>query len=237
MRATARGPRERGEGRVLDAEDILNGLVRGALVSRGKSWSRASHAVHAGGLINATTLLAAAGVAWGLYETWQSQQAQAAGAVARPTAAPAAPGGAPSPLPTAAAAVSAAEESGLPEPVVRLLRLMISAARADGELAPAERERILAEAREVNAEGFVVRELDHPRPLGELVAGVTDPQFKEQLYTLAFTIVRADETVTGGERIYLAQLANRLGLDAPTVARLESETAARIDAAAPQRAQ
>jgi uncharacterized membrane protein YebE (DUF533 family) len=220
---------------VLDAEDILNGLMRGALGSRRKSWGRASHAVHAGGLVNARTLLAAAGVAWGLYETWQGQQAQAAGAPSGQAAAPALPGrGTPPPLPTAAASSPAADDSGLPEPLVRLLRLMISAARADGELGPAERERILAEAREVDAEAFVARELDDPRPLGELAAGVTDPQFKDQLYTLAFTIVRADETVTGGERIYLAQLANRLGLDASTVGRLESETAARIDAAPPR---
>ncbi len=217
---------------MLDAEDILNGLVRGALGSRGKSWGRTHHAVHVGGLVNARTLLAAAGVAWGLYETWQGQQAQAAGAPSGQT--PVSPGrGTPPPLPTAIP-TPAADDSGLPEPVVRLLRLMISAARADGELGPAERERILAEAREINAEGFVVRELDHPRPLGELVAGVTDPQFKEQLYTLAFAIVRADETVTGGERIYLAQLANRLGLDPSAVARLETETAARIDAATPK---
>jgi uncharacterized membrane protein YebE (DUF533 family) len=110
------------------------------------------------------------------------------------------------------------------------MRLMVSAARADGELGPAERERILAEAREVGAEALVLREIEFPRPLGEVVAGVTDPQFKDQLYTLAFTIVRADESVTGGERIYLAQLANRLGLDASAVARLEGEAAARIDA-------
>jgi uncharacterized membrane protein YebE (DUF533 family) len=108
---------------------------------------------------------------------------------------------------------------------------MISAARADGELGPKERERILAEAREVGAGALVERELESPRPLGEVVAGVTDPQFKEQLYTLAFTIVRADESVTGGERIYLAQLANRLSLDAAAVARLEAEAATRIDAA------
>jgi uncharacterized membrane protein YebE (DUF533 family) len=42
--------------------------------------------------------------------------------------------------------------------------------------------------------------------------------------------VRADESVTGGERIYLAQLANRLGLDAAAVSRLESAAVARIDA-------
>jgi uncharacterized membrane protein YebE (DUF533 family) len=63
------------------------------------------------------------------------------------------------------------------------------------------------------------------------VAGVSDPQLKEQLYTLAFTIVRADEAVTGAERIYLAQLANRLSLGAADVARLEGEAARRIDAA------
>jgi uncharacterized membrane protein YebE (DUF533 family) len=42
--------------------------------------------------------------------------------------------------------------------------------------------------------------------------------------------VRADEAVTGGERIYLAQLAHQLGLEAAVVARLETEAAARIDA-------
>jgi uncharacterized membrane protein YebE (DUF533 family) len=108
---------------------------------------------------------------------------------------------------------------------------MISAARADGELGPAEREKILAEAREVGAEELVRSEIEKPRPLGELVAGVTDPDLKRQLYTLAFVIVRADETVTGAERIYLAQLANRLGLDAAAVAAIEGEAAARIDAA------
>jgi uncharacterized membrane protein YebE (DUF533 family) len=107
---------------------------------------------------------------------------------------------------------------------------MVSAARADGELGPAERARILGEAREVGAEEAVMRELDHPRPLGEVVAGVSDPHFKEQLYTLAYTIVRADEAVTGGERIYLAQLANRLGLAPDEVARLEGQAASRIDA-------
>jgi uncharacterized membrane protein YebE (DUF533 family) len=214
----------------MDAEDILNGLVRGALGGRRKSWKRTGRAVRGSGLINATTLLAAAGVAWGLYETWQGQQAQGAPASAPPTGGgPTAPG-MPPPLPGAATPAPSGE-SGLPAPVLQLLRLMISAARADGELGPAERERILVEAREVGAEALVLSELDSPRPLGEVVAGVTDPQFKQQLYTLAFTIVRADESVTGGERIYLAQLANRLGLDPPAVARLEADAAARIDEA------
>jgi uncharacterized membrane protein YebE (DUF533 family) len=214
---------------VLDADDVLNGLLRGALSGRGKSWRRAGRAVRGSGLINAKTLLAAAGVAWGLYETWQSQQGQPAAPPGSP------PPATPPPLPGATPTVPPAGEPGVPGPVLQLLRLMISAARADGELGPAERERILAEAREVGAEALVRQEIDSPRPLGEIVAGVTDPQFKEQLYTLAFTIVRADETVTGGERIYLAQLANRLSLDKAAVSRLEAEAAARIDAAGPTR--
>jgi uncharacterized membrane protein YebE (DUF533 family) len=214
---------------VLDAEDILSGLLRGALSGRGKSWQRAGRAVRGSGLVNAKTLLAAAGVAWGLYETWQSQQT----AAASPAGAAPAPGPltSPPPLPGATAPPAPAEAAGLPAPVLQLMRLMVSAARADGELGAAERERILAEAREVGAEALVLRELESPRPLGELVAGVSDPGFKQQLYTLAFTIVRADETVTGGERIYLAQLANRLGLEPALVARLEAEVGARIDAA------
>ena len=213
---------------MLETEDILNGLLRGALSGRKKSWKGTGRAVRGSGLINAQTLLAAAGVAWGLYETWQGQQARAS---RRPPAALPAPLAAPPPLPGAVSPAPPAEESGLPAPVLQLMRLMVSAARADGELGPRERERILAEAREVGAEALVLREIESPRPLGEIVAGVTDPHFKEQLYTLAFTIVRADEAVTGGERIYLAQLAHRLSLDAAAVSRIEAEVAARIDAA------
>jgi uncharacterized membrane protein YebE (DUF533 family) len=213
---------------VLDPEDIVGGLLRGALSSRGKSWKRTRRAVRGSGLVNAKTLLAAAGVAWGLYETWQAEQARPAPSAGGPAASPV-PGGlaAPPPLP----GTSPAESDGLPAPVMQLLRLMVSAARADGELGTAERERILAEAREVGAEAAVIREIENPRPLGEVVEGARDPHFKEQLYTLAYTIVRADEAVTGGERIYLAQLANRLGLAPETVSRLETEAAGRIDAA------
>jgi uncharacterized membrane protein YebE (DUF533 family) len=215
---------------LLDAEDVLNGLIRGALSGRRKPSRHARHAVGQGSIVNARTLLAAAGVAWGLFETWQQQQ-QAAGSAAGGSgqARPPAP---PPPLPgTAVPAAAPADDGALPPSILQLMRLMISAARADGEIGAEERERILAEAREVGASAEVERELGVSRPVAEIVEGVDDPGLKEQLYALAFTIVRADEAVTGGERIYLAQLAHRLALDAMVVARLESEVAARIDAA------
>lgn len=227
---------------MFEAEDVLNGLIRGALSGRRKSWTHTRHAIGAGSLVNAQTLLAAAGVAWGLYETWQRQQATTASAPSAPVGWPGqAPAGAaaapaaanvPPPLPGEGVAGSAPGEGSLPPSVLQLMRLMVSAARADGEIGPAERERILAEAREVGAEAEVERELATPRPVAEVVAGVSDPQLKEQLYALAFTIVRADEAVTGGERIYLARLASSLALDPAAVARLEGEVAGRIQAAA-----
>jgi uncharacterized membrane protein YebE (DUF533 family) len=114
---------------------------------------------------------------------------------------------------------------------MRIIRLAVSAARADGALAPQERELILKHAREAGIEQVVEAEIANPQPLVSIVGGISDRDRQRDLYTLAFAIVRADESVTGGERIYLAQLAHHLSLDPATVARIESETAAKIEAA------
>jgi uncharacterized membrane protein YebE (DUF533 family) len=106
---------------------------------------------------------------------------------------------------------------------------MLSAARADGSLSDAERETILARARAAGVERVVERELAQPTPLTAIVRGIADQKQREDLYVLAFSITRADEGVTGAERIYLAQLAAQLGFDAATTSRLEDEAVARID--------
>ena len=121
----------------------------------------------------------------------------------------------------------------MPPEVRRVVRLAVSAARADGDLSAPERALILEHARRAGVEADVEHELAHPQPLADIVSGVTEEAARHDLYILAFAIVRADETITGGERIYLAQLAHRLGIDAATSARLETSTAAGIDAAEP----
>ena len=211
----------------MDAEDILDGVIRGALGGRRKR-HRGALGYLVGGrhsLLNARTLLAAAGVAWGVYEATRSQTEGAAA-----PAPPAPPGPLPplpnvSPVPAEATAPAGSD-------LLRLVRLTVSAARADGNLSLEERGRILEKAREVGLEADVAAELQQPRPLGEIVAGVFDPRLKGDMYRLAFAIVRADETVSGAERVYLAQLAAKLGLDAATTRRIENEAAAGIDAAA-----
>ncbi len=63
------------------------------------------------------------------------------------------------------------------------------------------------------------------------MSGVQDASTRATLYVLAYTILRADdETISGAERIYLAQLANLVGLSPEDVQKLEKDAGARIDA-------
>lgn len=225
----------------LDPEQLIGSVIKSTLFGRGKRARGVGRLVsRQGGLLNGRTLLALGGLAWGLYETATSQRdpAQAGGPAAgtSPGTPPSAAGMAPPPpppLPGAAgpATVPAATSSpAIPDGVRRVIQLTLSAARADGTLSDIERGRIIDYAREAGVEDVVASELDRPVPLAEVVRGVTDPAQRADLYTLAFAITRADEQVTGGERVYLAQLAHLLALSPEDTAKLESETAARIDA-------
>ena len=218
----------------MNIESLIGSLVRGALTGKKKKRKGAARYLSggSGSFLNASTLLAVAGVAWGVYETMAKKEPVYAGP--GPQGAPVPPPGQAPVPPPAAAAVPPLPVTGpeVPPEVVRLVRLVVSAARADGTLTDQEQQAILEQARAVGAEHIVARELRSAFTLSQIVAGVTDPKQREELYTLAFAIVRGDEQVTGGERIYLAQLANQLNLDPATTARLERDAAARIDAAA-----
>ena len=204
--------------------DLLSVVLGGALGRSGRK--RARKAAHflggRGGFLSASTLIAAAGVAWGIYDSVKGQNQGALGATGASGAMGAVPVPQVPPVPVL--------PEPLPDPVLRVIRLAVSAARADGDLSDKERVLILARAREAGLEAAVEAELATPHPLADIVRGLTHAEGRTELYVLAFTIVRADETVSGAERIYLAQLAHQLGLDAATVAALESETATKIDA-------
>jgi hypothetical protein len=228
----------------MNVEDLLGEVVRGALGARGKKHRGALRVLtgRSGSLVTPATLLGALGVAWGLYETMTS----ATGTTGAPSPGPASPTpitpgpSAPSspitppPVPGAVAPAGVAparEVPGVAPEVARVIRLTVSAARADGALNATEESAILTHARRAGAEAVVQDELSRPTPLASLVAGAPAGSTAE-LYTLAFTIVRADEAVSGAERIYLAQLAHVLGLDQAAVAALESRASGTIDAAA-----
>ena len=238
----------------MDIERLIGSVIAGAVGAKGKKNRRAQGYLTGGSrsggglgsLVTPGMLIGAAGLAWGLFETLKQQGGGAQGgggqwaspggapAAAPPGSVPPVPAGpgpvVPPPLPGELPAASTAAAAQLPPEALRLVRLAISAARADGTLSPAERAILLEHAREAGAEALVLEEIEGPRPLSEIAAGVTDPAAREQMYGLAFGIVRADEGVSGAERIFLAQLAHRLALDPAAVARIESEAAAAIDA-------
>ena len=206
--------------------DILSVVLRGALGRSGRKRARRAtrYVTGNGGFLTASTVLAAAGVAWGIFDSMKGANVPGGAAVPSGATAPAAfTSGAVPPIPVLPA--------DLPNPVLQMIRLPVSASRADGELTAVEREQILSRAKASGLDAIIEPELTQTsRPLAEIVQGVTDPAARKEFYTLAFTIVRADEVVTGAERIYLAQLAHKLGLDPAAVAAIEAETTAKIDA-------
>jgi len=200
-------------------------FVRGALGKGGRKRARRAGTFLGGqgGFLTASTVMAAAGLAWGLYDHLKAQQ-QPAPAAGTPTAAGTV-------FPPPASFPATAPPLVVPPEVARLVRLAASAANADGTLSDAERQAIAREAARGGVDMPADELLSARRPLTEIVAGVASETERRDLYVLAFTIVRADEDVSGAERIYLAQLAHALGLDAATAATLERDTAAAIDAA------
>jgi uncharacterized membrane protein YebE (DUF533 family) len=196
-----------------------------------------------GFLTRPSTLLGALGVAWGIFETLQAQnQNQGVPGSAAPQGSQGAQGG--WGFGPQAAAASTTTPTEVPVPPIpnvaapatiapdalRMMRLAVSAAHADGPMNEKERAAILLQAKQAGIESVFGPEIDQPRPLAEIVSGVSEPAERATLYVLAYTVLRADEQVTGAERIYLAQLANLLGLDTSTVAKLETDTGQRIDA-------
>jgi uncharacterized membrane protein YebE (DUF533 family) len=212
--------------------DVLSIVLRGTLGRSGRKRARKASSFLTGnrGFLSTSAIIAAAGVAWGIYDTIKGQNAPTVPGVPAVPNVPQAGFGTVPPVPTAASIPSmpGAFEAAI-DPVARVIRLAVSAAKADGTLSDSERELVMDRAREAGLESVVEAELGQTRPLADIVRGVTDPHIQKELYVLAFTIVRADETVSGAERIYLAQLAYQLGLDAASVTKLEAETSANID--------
>jgi uncharacterized membrane protein YebE (DUF533 family) len=135
------------------------------------------------------------------------------------------------PLPSTSGALAA--EVAPVDALTRIVALALAAARCDGELGEEEFGRLIEVARAHKAEPLVARELSLSRPLADLARGVGDPAERADLYVLAYSIVRADESASPVERAWLAQWASLLGLDANAAARLEKDAAQRIAAATP----
>ena len=101
-----------------------------------------------------------------------------------------------------------------------MIRAMIQAAKADGEIDAEERKKILDHLTDASDEeiAFVEAELSAPLDPAALAAS-TDAAMREQIYSTSLMAIRVD---TQAERTYLDQLAAALGLDEPTRERLHA---------------
>jgi len=108
-----------------------------------------------------------------------------------------------------------------------MLRAMISAAKADGQLDDQEMDKIMgkvgADGITAEEQNFLRSEIDKPLNIQKLVADVPNPLVAAQVYAVSLFAIDIN---TDAERQYLKQLAQALGLDADAVKRIHDMTGA-----------
>jgi uncharacterized membrane protein YebE (DUF533 family) len=118
-------------------------------------------------------------------------------------------------------AAQAAAESMEDHKALLLIRAMIAAANADGQITAVERQRILGKLDEAGADAddrrIIEQELQQPRSLDALLRDVTDPETAEQVYLASEMAIDAGSPA---EKSYLQYLAARLNLPADRVQEL-----------------
>ena len=193
----------------MDEARLLEGVLRSVLGGGRKRGRRTLHYLSGsrGGSLfgNPQVLMTAAGLAWGLIESLQAQggAGASAGPPVSPPRPPAPPLSSPPPLPLVGADASATADGAEPlgADALRLVRLAVSAAHADGAMNDSERAVLERSAVESGAAEALAADLAQPVPLAPIVTGVEDPAQRVTLYGLAFAVVRADEQVGDAERI------------------------------------
>ncbi|WKZ13418.1 MAG: tellurite resistance TerB family protein [Gammaproteobacteria bacterium] len=151
--------------------------------------------------LNTGGLALVAGVAWKAWQQYQQSQQPRAQAALPPA------------LPQAFDLESTtALQSGS---TLRVLRAMVAAAKADGIVDPAERQKIMQRVDETGAAAadrrFVENLLDRPLDIESVIEGVESPELAAEVYAAsALAVHPASRT----ERGYLDLLAARLGMEA-----------------------
>jgi uncharacterized membrane protein YebE (DUF533 family) len=209
---------------MADMQRLLGSMLAsgmGGRSRRGSAFASSSPSSSFGGFQKTAGLGALAYLA---YKAYQEYQKSNPGAQTTGTGGPA-PGG----TPTASRGPSLGERLGSlfgtggeaepePEPAslgdaqaMLLIRAMIAAANADGEITPDERQRITSRLDQAGAgpeERKVLEgELQNPRSVDQIVRDVRDPATAEQVYLASRIAMNPD---TGAEKAYLDFLAARL---------------------------
>ena len=121
------------------------------------------------------------------------------------------------------APANAAEEQELESTAELVLRGMLNAARADGKIDAAEGEKLTARLQDAGLDQQeqqqFLDELRRPLDLDDFVASIPNEAVAAQVYAASLFAINVD---TQAERDYLAQLAQRSGLDNGVVKQLHT---------------
>jgi uncharacterized membrane protein YebE (DUF533 family) len=113
---------------------------------------------------------------------------------------------------------NASEEQELEQRAMLIVRAMVNAAKADGQIDGQEVERISAKLGEAGSEeearAFLVEEMQKPSDVDGIARQASSPELAVQVYAASLLAIEVD---TAAERAYLRDLAARLGLDASAV--------------------
>lgn len=126
------------------------------------------------------------------------------------------------------------EDSGARESLSRLvIRAMIAAAKSDGSVTPAERERIYAEIDRMNIDAqdlaFIRMEFERPLDINAVARSAATAEEAAEIYAASLLILDAADE---GDRLYLRMLAWRLDLDSGLVEHLHANAGRLIETTA-----
>jgi uncharacterized membrane protein YebE (DUF533 family) len=213
---------------MFDAEKLL-GKVLSGVMGAGSSRHKGKNSL-LGSLATGGGLMTAIGLGIGAYEILkEKKQSQPAppGYPVQPPPPPSAPawGGTPMQPPPPpplsvslphsppAPPVSSGSSKDSQELAIRMIRVMIAAAHADGALDEEEEKAILARLRAADFSPeermFILDELHQPKTLAELTTGISDPSIAKTMYMLAVNAIAIDSP---GERAWLDNLAASLSI-------------------------
>jgi uncharacterized membrane protein YebE (DUF533 family) len=102
-----------------------------------------------------------------------------------------------------------------------MIRAMLTAAKADGQIDAGEQQRILGKLNDSGAteemRQFIQSELQKPVDVDSIVSEVDSPHMATEVYTASLFAIDVD---TPGEQAYMNQLSSRLGLPSTLVKQL-----------------
>lgn len=181
------------------AGGLLSGAIAGAITGgKGGKGNK---------LLKLGTLAAVGAVAYKAYESYRQSQGGAQGTGLVGNAGLGTPA-------WSAPAASFGATGGTSSDALTLLRAMIAAAKADGQIDAAESQKIHEQlgraSLSAEEKGFLLEELARPLNVDAVIGGVRSPQQAAEVYA-ASRLVVAD--ASPAEQTYLGLLAARLDLD------------------------